>query len=105
MKELSIRNGHSNPVTMGVTPHNTNSQYIPRSTQATLDDLLATAQRYGRVEIGGSFHPNSAEIKLKDTTVSGDYVIVRSREHSTIKENLAECIHKAEQVITFYRSM
>lgn len=78
------------------------SEYLPRATSATLDDLLAKAQRLGRVEMGGSWHPNGAEIRLD---LGEDLTFVRSRKLPTIKENLAECIHRAEQYIRFHNSI
>jgi hypothetical protein len=81
------------------------STYIPRPTQATLDDLMATAQTLGRVELGGSFHPQGAEIKLPPSSVNDDFIYIRSRNLPTMKENLAVCIHRAQQVIQFYKSI
>jgi hypothetical protein len=83
----------------------TTSEYIPRPTQATLDDLMTTAETLGRVELGGTFSPHGAEIFIKKSLVNDDHLYIRSRDLPTKKENLAECIHRAEQVIQFYKSL
>lgn len=84
---------------------NKSSEYIPRATQATLDDLLSAAQTMGVVELGGTFHPQGAEIKLRTALVSDDFIYIRSRNLPTMKENLAVCIYRAQQVVQFYKSM
>lgn len=76
------------------------SEYIEAPKELSLDDLYAEGQRYGRVEVGGTFHPNEARIKLNFT--GDDYISVKSKNAPTVKENLAECIAKARALKQFY---
>ena len=80
-------------------------EYIPRPTQASLDDLYATALTLGEVKMGMTFDAHGAEIRLHDHKVNGDYVWVRSKTYPTLKENLAVCIQRASALVQFYQSM
>lgn len=71
----------------------------------TLDDLYVEAHRFGEVELGSSFYPQRATIKLPSDSVCGDFLHVQCRKHDNIKQNLAECIERARKVISFYRTL
>jgi hypothetical protein len=81
------------------------STYIPKQTEATLDDLYAMASTLGEVKMGLTFESNGAEIKLHKHTVRDDSIWIRSKVYPTIKENLAACIVRAEKVLKFYQSI
>ena len=79
--------------------------FIPRTTEASLDDLYTAGCLLGEVKIGQTFDANGAEIRLHDHKVNGDYIWIRSKSHRTVKENLAACIDRATKVIRFYQSI
>jgi hypothetical protein len=75
--------------------------YIPKQTEATLDDLYAMASTLGEVKMGLIF----VEIKLHKHSVKGDSIWIRGTTFPTIKENLAASIVRAEKVLKFYQSI
>lgn len=79
--------------------------YIPRPTQASLDDLYALGSTLGEVSMGTTFKPRGCEIKLHAHKIRGDFIYIRSDSYPTLKENLADVIQRAERVINFYQSM
>lgn len=87
------------------TKEEDNVEYLPRATQATLDDLYAKALTLGEPKLGITFEPHGAEIRIHDHKAGGDYIWVRSKMYPTIKENLAACIQRAELIVNLYRSM
>jgi hypothetical protein len=84
------------------TSHQT---YIPKQTEASLDDLYAMASTLGEVKMGLTFDSYGVEIKLHKHSVKGDSIWIRSTTFPTIKENLAASIVRAEKVLKFYQSI
>lgn len=76
-------------------PEDENHSFMPKATNATLDDLFSAANEIGEVEIGGSFSKNSAEIKIHCEL---GHFYVKCKKYDTVKENLAECIHRARHI-------
>jgi hypothetical protein len=79
--------------------------FIPRTSNASLDDLYAAGCLLGEVKLGMTFDPHGVEIHLHDHKVNGDYIWIRSKIFPTAKENLAACIDRATKVVRFYQSI
>lgn len=80
-------------------------QFLPgnNAQKLSLDDLYEMANRFGKVEIGGIGGREVVEIKLNFT--GHDYVSIKCKDRPTMKENLAECIAKAQMFKKFYQEM
>lgn len=79
--------------------------FIPRTTEASLDDLYAAGCLLGEVKLGMTFDSHGVEIKMHAHKVSDDFVWIRSKVYPTVKENLAACIDRATKVARFYQSI
>lgn len=74
---------------------------IPAVNTMSLDELYEIASTYGRVDLGGMMGAECAEINCSFT--GSDYVALRSREYSTLKQNLAAVIDKAASLKMMYQ--
>lgn len=69
--------------------------FIQSPTSATLDDLYAAASELGEVEIGGISSKSAVEIKIHGEF---GYLYIKCKKYETLKENLSECIRRAEYI-------
>ena len=81
---------------------NKGQEFIPAMKEMTLDDLYVLARQLGKVEIGGTFHPEAAKLDCNFT--GDDYVFIRCTKYPDVKQNLADVIQRAEQLKAFYAS-
>lgn len=73
-----------------------NEEFIAGPEKMLLDELFELANQFGELETGGIWGKTAAKIKLSDT--GEDYVVVHSRHKLTLKDNIAECMHKARKM-------
>ncbi len=69
----------------------------------TLDELFELAGNFGELETGGFRGGNVAQIKLRNT--GEDFIIVKSQNFQTLKENIQECISRSRSIINFYNTL
>lgn len=76
-------------------------EHIPSAKALSLEELFELASKVGKLTTGSSFSGlNSAELKLHGC--HGDYISVKSKNHMTLRENIAECIDRGRRIQSLY---
>ena len=69
----------------------------------SLDELYEIGSELGKVEIGGISGRSSVEIRVNFS--GDDYVSLKCRKYTDVKQNFSEVIDKALKLKEFYRNL
>ena len=75
--------------------------FIQAPKNLSLDELFDMANQIGKLETGGISGREAAAIKLRGC--KGDYLIVRSCDYPTLKQNICECISRGKVIVELYK--
>lgn len=78
-------------------------EYIQAPEKLSLDELYEIGSQFGKVEIGGVF--GAATVEIKANFAGDDYLSIKCRKYSDLKQNFATAIDRARFLKRAYAAL